>query len=81
MALLIRRGLVFEQVNVPQQLAEAEAIIIDLQLRATRLRVAMTYRAPNATADLSSLLCDLLEYVHTVPYPSLQLGDFNLAID
>ncbi len=79
--LLIKRGLEFQVSSTPEQLAELECVIVDLRLCATWFRVAVTYRAPNATADVSSLHCKLLEFVHSVSYPTLQLGDFNLAID
>ncbi len=80
-ALLIRRGLVYEQVDVPQCFAGVEALVVDFQFGIAKLRVAVTYRAPNVSADISSLHCTFLDFVYSVNYPVLQLGDFNLVID
>ncbi len=79
--LLVRRELVYLQATIPEYFADVEAVVVDLLLRDTKLRLAVSYRAPNVTPAISMLHCEFLAFVHHVQHPSLQLGDFNLVVD
>ncbi len=79
--LLVRREFDFVQINIPEIFADVEAVLVDLKLRDTLLRLAICYRAPNVSPEISMRHCEFLDFVHCVQYPTLQLGDFNLVVD
>ncbi len=68
-------------ITIPEHFADIEAVVVDLILRDTMLHLAICYQAPNATPATSMLHCEFLDFVHLVPYPTLQLGDLNLIVD
>ncbi len=79
--LLVKHEIIFVQISIPDYFADVEAVVVDLMLRDTMFRLAISYHAPNVAPAISALHVEFLKFAHHVQYPMLHLGDFNLVVD
>ncbi len=64
--LLVRREIDIVQIHIPEIFTDVEAVLVDLKLRDAMLRLAICYRAPNVSPEISMQHCEFLGFVHCV---------------